>query len=377
MNILLIGSYNGQESFGDKCLLSSVIAQFQVCHPEITRYVTHIDTTLDATRQQWPTLTVAHGFSFVFNGWRSALGRLRLPFGPLTILSLITFPFYVLVSGRARRLAQQALIDTRSASLIYFYGGTQLSAQWFWLNFPGLLITAGIGRCYRIPVYFGPQQYGPLFVFQKFLLTLLIRTCVKDIRVRNEKCLSLLGLQPSALTYDEVFSCGARYPLQRPSAQPTGEYLLLNCRSSNFWSDTGKEDLERFAEVVAHICETLPVPLKLVQMSDATFCDDTPIMTALKARLPSHDIQLIPYGHSDFDLIDVASKAVGVLSMSFHACILSMIGGIPAVPVTTGLYYDHKYVDFDKYSGLQETPVINLRTLAGVAKRREAASTVL
>ena len=49
--------------------------------------------------------------------------------------------------------------------------------------------------------------------------------------------------------------------------------------------------------------------------------------------------------------------------MSFHGCILSMLGGCPSVPVTSGDYYDYKYVDFDKYTGWQGVPLVVLNNL--------------
>jgi len=47
--------------------------------------------------------------------------------------------------------------------------------------------------------------------------------------------------------------------------------------------------------------------------------------------------------------------------MSFHGCVLSMVGGCPAVPVTSEKYYDYKSVDFDRCTGGQNVPIISLQ----------------
>ena len=61
------------------------------------------------------------------------------------------------------------------------------------------------------------------------------------------------------------------------------------------------------------------------------------------------------------DLIETARNASGTVSMSFHGCILSMIGGCPAVPITSERYY--KYADFDRYTGDQNVPIVSLQDL--------------
>jgi hypothetical protein len=59
-------------------------------------------------------------------------------------------------------------------------------------------------------------------------------------------------------------------------------------------------------------------------------------------------------------LFDLANRAKLAISMSFHGCLLSGIGGAPFIPVTEGEYYDYKYASFDKYTGGQGIPLISL-----------------
>jgi hypothetical protein len=66
---------------------------------------------------------------------------------------------------------------------------------------------------------------------------------------------------------------------------------------------------------------------------------------------------VLPYT-DEFDLIKAAQSAYACVSMSFHGCILCMFGGCPAIPLSSGSYYDHKYVGFADYNPALPIPVI-------------------
>ena len=61
-----------------------------------------------------------------------------------------------------------------------------------------------------------------------------------------------------------------------------------------------------------------------------------------------------------FDIGAVVLASYAAVSMSFHGCILSMIGGCPAVPVTHGDYYNHKYIGFSDYNPAQAIPLFHV-----------------
>ena len=360
LKVLLIGSYNGQDSFGDECLLSSVIAQMTKAFGGKPRFVSHIEANLEASRAAWPMVTFSGGFAALLAVWRVKLRHLHLPFALTSAIAFLTFPLYLMGSGAARRAARQAWTQIGESRLMYFYGGTQLSQQWYTLNMPGLLLSILACRLRGVPVYFGPQQYGPQSLLQRTLLRAVNRFLVKDIRVRNASCQAMLGLSDSAVLYDEVYSCAARYPVQKQRANGPGRYLLINCRGSNFLRPAQEQELFAFVRLVAALQKRMGAPLKLFQMSSASFCDDTLALDVFRREAPDLPVETIPYNLTDHELIELAGGAAGTLSMSFHGCILSMIGGAAAVPVTSGGYYDHKYVDFDKYSGGQNTPLVCL-----------------
>jgi len=62
----------------------------------------------------------------------------------------------------------------------------------------------------------------------------------------------------------------------------------------------------------------------------------------------------------EYQLIELAQDAQVTISMSFHGCLLAGIGGSPFIPITEGKYYNYKYAGFDKYTGMQGVPIIEL-----------------
>jgi hypothetical protein len=376
IHILLVGSYNGQESFGDKCLLSSVIAQFQETVDRELRVTTHLELGNKPDLTPWPDVLFEPGWWSLFEPWRGLWGRLRLPAIIQTLTALMTFPFYLAINKRVRQEAKRLWHEASTIDLLYFYGGTQLSQQWFWLNFPSWLLTAFACRCHGVPIYVGPQQFGPQNQLQRLCCRIFLKRFAQGIRVRNHNCLSLLGLPRETEVYDEVFSCTARYHVMA-DARPRGSYLLINCRGSNFLKDAERKELAGFTRLSLSLSKETGLPLRLFQMSDATFCDDTAVLKLFQEEAADVLVTTLPYGLSDRELVEHARCAFGVLSMSFHGCILSMIGGAPAVPVSDGVYYDYKYADFDKYSGNQGTPVIFLGSLDSGAKIEEAVGRIV
>ena len=94
-------------------------------------------------------------------------------------------------------------------------------------------------------------------------------------------------------------------------------------------------------------------------MSGPPFCDDTEHVDYVREQMPEFEIQELPYTNA-FDHVEAAKDAYAAVSMSFHGCILSMIGGCPAIPITHGDYYNHKYIGFEDYNPDADIPIFHV-----------------
>jgi len=72
------------------------------------------------------------------------------------------------------------------------------------------------------------------------------------------------------------------------------------------------------------------------------------------------EIEVLDKINDESQFFEYSESCYGTISMSFHGCILSMISGVPSIPITNGAYYNYKYIDFDRYTGYQEVPIIDL-----------------
>ncbi len=360
LTVLVLGSYNGQDSFGDKVLLRCVTMQLRAVIGDEVRFVSHVFDNLADARRVAPDVEFHGGLMPMFRQWQNIFRRVPAPYALQMLFTLTSLPLWLVATRQNRREAAETLRDIRHCSLFYFYGGTQLSQQWFRLNFPSLALVIVAARLLGKPVYFGPQQYGPESSAQSRWLRMLIGWLVRGVRVRNTRCLKLLGLPPSKLLLDEVYSCTARFPLHTSHPRERS-FILINLRGRNFLRADTDSEFHAFIELLEALYRMLGLPFKLFQMSGAGFCDDTRLMAMLGASGSAHlPVEVIaPFG-TEHELVDLARQAYGTVSMSFHGCVLSMIGGCPAVPITSGEYLDYKYADFDRYTGGQRAPRIAL-----------------
>lgn len=356
-----MGSYMGQDSFGDKCLLRCVTAQFRKTFGRNARAVVDVRENREEATRTVPgvefTLKITQLFYNWFNRWR----HLHVSYPVQMMFAFMTFPLWLLMTRANRAALADLLHETSACSCLYFYGGTQLSEQWFGMNFPPLLFMLLLCRAYGKPAYMGPQQYGPEKTWQQRCLKWVIKLFVTDIRARNENCARMLALPESKVFYDEVFSCAERYPLR--AAHPSqSTFILINMRASNFIRDATDAEFQTFARILHALHEQLHLPFKLFQMSGSSFCDDRGLKSFLDhSGFDSIPVEILPPLEQERDLIELAAQAYGTVSMSFHGCVLSMIGGCPAVPVTSEKYYDYKYMDFDRYTGGQNVPIVSLQ----------------
>ena len=368
---LLVGSYEGQDSFGDKCLLRSVAARLRAAGEERLTSLVHDPPPPEVASGEFPGVEILPSLTRAVAAWRGRLGRLRLP-GPardLGAVALALGPERLLPTPRGG-LARRALERIAEAGLVYFYGGTQLSLPWFDLNWPGLQAICLEARRVGVPVFFGPQQYGPQTTRQRARLLRAVRLgLVREMRTRNRGCLEWLGLPPGALLLDEVYSNVALHPLvvERPG-RPT--CFLANVRETNFVDPRQDEELRSFARLVLAVQRRTGLPCRLFTMSGPSFSDDTRILDVLREpEFRSAQVELQVSSGREQELIQLAGTALGAISMSFHGCILTMLGGVPAVPVSSGGYYDWKYSDFSRYTGSQAVPRLEL---AGMDPERAA-----
>jgi polysaccharide pyruvyl transferase WcaK-like protein len=110
------------------------------------------------------------------------------------------------------------------------------------------------------------------------------------------------------------------------------------------------------------------LPAVFFGVSDGSFCDDDAAFRAIRNHV-SRPERLFTAGRVEDEhvLFGLARHAALVISMSFHGCLLSGIAGAPFVAVTAGSYYDHKYADFDRYTGGQGVPVLTLSDIEPAA----------
>lgn len=361
--IVLAGSYNGQDSLGDECLLRAVVHRFQCLEPgcEIEFQLHGIDT---AFTQRFSAESGARPATGLQSGlWRLAYlaRRLRLP---SRLASHLAWTIAPAAAGVGWQLLSAPMASLRKADLFFIYGGTQFSGQWYRLNAAPYLWSARIVKKHGGRVVFGPQQYGPLTASEASELRDNLKCHVDDWRTRNTADLDVLGVAEAdrgrRLVHDEVFSAVDLYPsLDRQTPQ----YILVNLRAMSFDDDRelAADHYAGFAALLDRLMSASNLPVVFFGVSDSSFCDDDAAFRAIRDRV-SQPERLSSVGRVDDEhaLFQLARKAEVVVSMSFHGCILSGIAGVPFVPVTEGRYYDHKYVDFDRYTGGQGVPLLAL-----------------
>jgi polysaccharide pyruvyl transferase WcaK-like protein len=362
--ILIIGSYNGQDSLGDKCLLKAVAGRCRHAFGPDVRLVTHV---VDDSELRGPLsgmgMEARHGVQTYFWKWEAFLSRFFRRINLLRRVTWATFSVAGRVLMRLRPGSRQALHDVEAADGIVIYGGTNFSKQWWWLQNPPYTLCR---RWSRAPLLLAPQQYGPMEPeqLQGFREGLLNHAA--GVLCRNPDDLKLLGLekQRDLLVRDEVFSNVRLYPAPPDASRPLAArdpVLLVNMRfSRDFLFESETAVLDRFCDVVGGVTEKLGLTPKLFCMSSWRFADDLAGREHLEKRLNAGKrLEVVPYT-DEYDLITAATRARGCISMSFHGCILSMIGGCPSIPVTLGDYYDFKYRGFADYNPSRPIPLLSL-----------------
>lgn len=363
MRIALTGSFAGQDSLGDECLLKAVVARIQHHRPYSTVEFQLNDpgNAFIAREARDRGFEVARGLQYSMYRMGHVLERCKVPAGWSKSASERGMSAAATLGMFG---AADAIERLKRADAFFVFGGTQFSGQWFALNAPSYLKSAEIVRGAGGNVYFGPQQYGPLAEADAAALRNAMATTVTDWRTRNPLDSALLESDTSSRAarevYDEVFSATRLYPT---SPLGTPEHILFNLRHTTFDSDVPLDasSYRGFAALVDALVTHFALPAVFFGVSGATFCDDDAAFASVKhlSRMPErlHSVGRVRDEHHLFEL---ASRARAVVSMSFHGCILAGIAGAPFVPVTEGHYYDYKYAGFDKYAGGQRVPVVGL-----------------
>jgi polysaccharide pyruvyl transferase WcaK-like protein len=364
--VSIFGSYNGQPNLGDKCLLLSVLSSFDHYFQNRCRYICHFDTSSPKSQRWWHELSELRNVEVIpsLNAflllWSTKLRHLPVPFVVRQFIAFVTFPLFLVLATDARKAFGIAVRALQRSDIVYCYGGTSLSGQWFWGNIYYYLLVGLICRVSGRSFYMGPQQYGPQNRIQNKITQWFLKHLVTDYRARHEACKELLGASEANLTFDEVFGCTSLYPISQRSSR-NRDLLLVNLRANAFSRTVSEAERIAFAKVVEELSRSLRGARVVVfQMSDAAVCDDAGVMEYFRTHCPGLDVSLAPRFTDEHELIRLCGEAFGVISMSYHGCVFAMLAGVPAVPVVIGGYYDYKFRDFARYCGGQQWPVLDL-----------------
>lgn len=363
MRVALTGSFAGQDSLGDECLLKSVVARLRHHRPDVK-----IEFQLNDPRNPFiikeaisSDFDVERGLQYSMHRLAHLLGRLHIPSYLLRRVSEqgIGVAAYLDLFG-----VRDAVQRLKRSDAFFVFGGTQFAGQWFKLNAPSYLCSAEIVRDAGGCVFFGPQQFGPLAEEDAQKLRRYLSEVVSDWRTRNNLDAELLesdvSRRAARIVYDEVFSATRAYP---SLSRQAFSYLLFNLRHMTFDDETilGVERYRAFAALVDSLVKHYRLPAVFFGMSGATFCDDDAAFDAVRQLSNSPDmLSNIGRVRDEHHLFELARAARVTVSMSFHGCILAGIAGVPFVPVTEGNYYDYKYAEFDKYTANQGVPLVSL-----------------
>lgn len=363
MKITVTGSFAGQDSLGDECLLKAVVARLKRHRPDgrIEFQINDPSNAFAKSEACASGFEVRRGLQYSMYRFTHVLRRLKVP----AVIATAAGERGIDLAARLGAFgAADAFARLKRSDALFVFGGTQFSSQWFGLNAPSYLKSAEIVHESGGAVYFGPQQYGPLVDADCEMLRRALVEVVTDWRTRNPLDIDLLerngARNVSREVYDEVFSAIRLYPSQ-VRAEPA--HLLFNLRHTTFdeAASLHVESYRRFAALVDTLTEHFNLPAVFFGVSGASFCDDDAAFAAVK-HLSRHSDRISSVGRvrDEHQIFELARTARAVISMSFHGCILSGIAGVPFVPVTEGSYYDYKYAGFDKYTGDQGTPLISL-----------------
>lgn len=365
LKVCVTGSFAGQDSLGDECLLKAVLARLRELCPEARIEVQLKDTRNAFARQEAAVLDfeVARGLQYTIHRATHVLSRMRAPPRLAAGLAEHGVRFFATVGAFD---ATEAVRRLEACDAFLVYGGTQFSGQWFRLNAPSYMKSAEIVRKSGGRVFFGPQQFGPLSEDNAAMLRAALAERADDWRTRSPLDGVLLEADPTKRAareiYDDVFSAVRRFPSRTPAA-PT--HLLFNLRKRTFDADDvlARDAYRGFARLVDKLIDAYDLPARFFSVSGSSFCDDDAAFSAVMAHsCRAGRITNIGRVVNEERLFDEAQHARLAVSMSFHGCILCGIAGAPFIPISEGNYYNYKYEGFEKYSNGQNVPIISLLT---------------
>lgn len=364
-NILLVGSYNGQDSLGDKCLLRAVAYRFKKHLKKSSNIIFHLHNPTEFSTELKDVPAIANqGIQSLYWDYNDQLLRFRLSQNFTRKFSELTFSiaYHSLYKSRKQNTRKIAEAQLNNCALMFVFGGTNFSKQWWWLNIVPYMLTS---KMYNLPVYFGTQQYGPMLIEQQKRTQKFMKSNVKDVRFRNPACFAELGYDDAfnKLTRDEVFSNIDLYPNStiRSGNEEKRKTILINYRGTqDFLLENPKSEINRLGLLMNKLGESYDCNFLFFSVSGASFADDTESINKLREIVDSkYNFSTLPYTN-EFDLIEKAKECYACVSMSFHGCILAMIGGCPAIPLSSGDYYDHKYISFEEYNPNLPIPIVYL-----------------
>jgi len=347
---------------GDRCLLRVVSSRFRRLLPDDVPIYFHADDSSELQpggRLEDAPVMAQRGVQSYFWNWHTKLRHAHLPDSWHLKASVSTFPLAARTVYRNDEELQSALRQLRRSAFMFVFGGTQFTKQWWQMNLVPYMLMA---RMADLPVYFGTQQYGPMSEEQQERTQAFIQERVEGVRFRNAACMPELGMEGEMekLTRDEVFSNTQVYPVVegRSGTDADEKTVLVNFRGEQeFLSDDAEQArLDNLVVYLRMLHKKLECSFTLFSVSGPDFCDDTECFDYIREHLPEAEVNELPYSDA-YNHIQAAKDAYAAVSMSFHGVILSMIAGCPAIPVTHGKYYNHKYIGFEEYNPAADIPI--------------------
>jgi hypothetical protein len=196
MRVVLTGSFNGQDSLGDECLLQAVVERTRHHRPDcqIVIQLHDADVAFIQGLAVSAKIEVEQGLQSVIWRMSHVLQRLRVP----STLAEALATRGVSVAAALDVFDGRAPVESlRGADAFFIYGGTQFSGIWFALNGPAYLKSAEIVRRAGGKIFFCPQQFGPMAPENADTLRGALTGIVNDWRTRNRLDLDLLEPDPA------------------------------------------------------------------------------------------------------------------------------------------------------------------------------------
>jgi polysaccharide pyruvyl transferase WcaK-like protein len=253
--------------------------------------------------------------------------------------------FSARLSGRhrGRALPRTAIQAVRAADLVVASGGGYVTDTWWW-HAAGVLSLLSLAQRLGKPTAMFGQGIGPI---RRPALRAQAGAVLPKLR--------LIGLREDQIGRDLVLSLGMRPDTVRVTGDDAleltsdglaaeGNALGVNVRVSGY---AGVEPAAASAvgNVVIDAAAALHAPILGLPVSRyAADADANALHTLLRDHHHDHQGEIdVKDLTSPEDLVSVAARCCAIVTGSYHAAVLGLAQGIPAVCLTKSSYYDAKF----------------------------------